>query len=72
MGRRQKMSLAELAYQELQRLPQPIVQEVIDFIGYLERKHGIDDAHLMMAQSESLSKTWENSEDDSWNDFKPV
>ena len=66
------MSLAELAYQELQRLPQPIVQEVIDFIGYLERKHGIDDAYLMMAQSESLSKTWENSEDDAWNDFKPV
>ncbi|WP_041949526.1 hypothetical protein [Turneriella parva] len=66
------MSLAELAYQELQRLPQPIVQEVIDFIGYLEKKHGIDDANLMLAQSESLSSTWENDEDDAWNDFKPV
>ncbi len=66
------MSLAELAYQELQRLPQPIVQEVINFIGYLEHKHGIDDAGLMIAQSESLSKVWENTEDDAWNDFKPV
>jgi hypothetical protein len=66
------MSLAELAYQELQRLPQPIVQEVIDFIGYLEQKHGIDDAGLMIAQSESLSRVWDNAEDDAWNDFKPV
>jgi len=66
------MRLAELAYQELQRLPQPIVQEVIDFIGYLEHKHGIDDANLMLAQSESLSETWDNAEDDAWNDFKPV
>ena len=72
MGPRHLMSLAELAYQELQRLPQPIVQEVIDFIGYLEQKHGIDDANFMLAQSESLSKTWENDEDDAWNDFKPV
>ncbi len=66
------MSLAELAYQELQRLPQPILQEVIDFIGYLEQKHGIYDANVMLAQSESLSKTWDTPEDDAWNDFKPV
>ncbi len=66
------MRLADLAYQELQRLPQPIVQEVIDFIGYLAQKHGMDDANLMLAQTESLSKTWENVEDDAWNDFKPV
>ena len=66
------MSLAELAYQELQRLPQPMVQEVIDFIGFLEQKHGIDDAGLMMAQSDSLSKIWDNSEDETWNDFKPL
>jgi hypothetical protein len=67
-----KMSLAEIAYQELQRLPPSIVLEVIDFIGYLERKHGIDDARLMLAQSESLSNIWENSEDDVWNDYKAV
>ena len=66
------MSLTELAYEELQRLPQPIVQEVFDFIAYLEQKHGIDDANLMLPQSESLSKTWDNAEDDVWNDLKPV
>ena len=66
------MSLAEIAYQELQRLPQPIVQEVIDFIGYLEQKHGIDDTSMMVAQSKSLSNVWENNEDKAWNDYKPV
>ena len=66
------MSLAEVAYKELQRLPQPIVQEVIDFIGYLEQKHGIDDASLILAQSDPLSRVWDNSEDDVWDDFKPL
>ena len=35
------MSVAEQIYQEAKRLPEPIAREVLDFIGYLEAKHGL-------------------------------
>ena len=35
------MSIADHIYEEVQRLPEPLAQEVFDFIGYLEAKHGL-------------------------------
>lgn len=34
------MSTAEQIMRELQKLPEPLAQEVLDFIGYIELKHG--------------------------------
>jgi hypothetical protein len=38
------MSVAEQIYLEAKRLPEPIAREVLDFIGYLEAKHGLAQA----------------------------
>ncbi|MBF0311733.1 MAG: DUF2281 domain-containing protein [Magnetococcales bacterium] len=35
------MNLAEEIQQELRRLPEPLAREVLDFIGYLEFRHGL-------------------------------
>jgi len=37
------MSTAEQIMREIQKLPEPLAQEVLDFIGYIELKHGIKD-----------------------------
>lgn len=34
------MSTAEQIMGEIQNLPEPIAREVLDFIGYIEVKHG--------------------------------
>lgn len=58
-------------YREAQRLPEPLAQEVLDFIGYLELKHGFRDANiqdLKHAQSAAMSHFWDNAEDEVWNE----
>lgn len=65
------MDIAEEIYREAQRLPEPLAQEVLDFIGYLELKHGFRDANiqdLKHAQSGAISRVWDNAEDEIWNE----
>lgn len=63
------MSIAELVYEQVRSLPEPLAREVLDFIGYLrergERRVWRD---LMTAQSTSLASVWENAEDSVWDD----
>ena len=35
------MNIADRIYEEVRRLPEPLTREVLDFIGYLEAKHGL-------------------------------
>lgn len=35
------MDLAERVQHGIRRLPEPLVLEVLDFIGYLEHRHGL-------------------------------
>ena len=37
------MSTAEQIIREIQKLPEPLAREVLDFIGYIELKHGLKD-----------------------------
>ncbi|MBF0425467.1 MAG: DUF2281 domain-containing protein [Magnetococcales bacterium] len=64
-------NLAEKIQDELRRLPEPLIQEVLDFIGYLAYRHGLraDDGSeaLMLAQRESMLHVWDNPEDEIWN-----
>ena len=39
----EKMTAVERVLKELSRLPEPLVQEVLEFISYLELKHGFSD-----------------------------
>ena len=63
------MSIADLVYEQVKTLPDPIAREVLDFIGYLrdrgERREWRD---LMQAQSDSLAPVWGGAENDVWDD----
>ena len=66
------MSLAEQIYKEARRLPEPLNREVLDFIGYLEHKYGLDcnDADALIgAQEPVMERLWANTDDDIWNDW---
>src|SRR5216684_4244638 len=63
------MSIAELVYEQVKALPEPLAREVLDFIGFLrergERRAWRD---LMSAQAVSLAPVWDNAEDKVWDD----
>ena len=66
------MSTAERIYQEVQRLPEPLAREVLDFVQFLEVRHGLTtemDENLKQAQQGSMDKVWDNAEDEVWNDL---
>ena len=62
------MSLADLVYEQVKALPEPLAREVLDFIGFLrdrgERREWRD---LMNAQAGSLDSMWDNPEDSVWD-----
>ncbi len=65
------MSTAEQIIREIQKLPEPLVREVLDFIGYIELKHGIRDRlteELKQAQTPAMQHIWDNHEDEIWNE----
>ena len=64
------MSTVERIYQEVRRLPESLAQEVLDFVGYLEIKHGLRDVQsedLKAAQEPAMRRVWDNLEDEVWN-----
>ena len=66
------MSTAEQIMREIQKLPEPLVQEVLAFIGYIELKHGLKDPlaeELKPAQTPAMNHVWDNPEDEVWNDM---
>lgn len=66
------MSTAERIYQEVQRMPESLAREVLDFVQFLEVRHGLRtemDQNLKEAQRVSMNKVWDNAEDEAWNDL---
>jgi hypothetical protein len=56
----------------VRRLPAPLTREVLDFIEYLEAKHGLTDHgidEVKSAQLPTMERIWSNIEDDIWNDW---
>ena len=54
----------------VRKLPEPLAQEVLDFIGYLQVKHGLRDLlseDLKSAQQSAMQHVWDHSEDEVWN-----
>ena len=63
------MNTAELVYEQVKALPEPLAREVLDFVGYLAMKaHREEIGDLVAAQQGSLVEIWGNTEDDVWND----
>ncbi|NOT85529.1 MAG: DUF2281 domain-containing protein [Methylococcaceae bacterium] len=66
------MNLAEQVYQAIKPLPEPMVQEVLDFALFLrQREQWSEWQNLMLAQASSLAD-WDNVEDEVWNDVPGI
>jgi len=66
------MSLAEQVYQTVKPLPEPIVQEILDFALFLrQREESLEWQNLMLAQADSLAD-WDNAEDEVWNNVPAI
>jgi hypothetical protein len=63
------MTIAELVYEQVKALPEPLAREVLDFVFYLrERQDHAGRRDLINAQSGSLAGVWDNAEDKVWDD----
>lgn len=63
------MSIADLIYEQVKSLPEPLAREVLDYVGFLrERGDRREQRDLMTAQSGSLAAVWDNDKDQIWDD----
>lgn len=65
------MTIAEQIFKEVQGLPDELAKEVLDFVEYLEARHGLRDQEtqdLTRGQAAAMDAVWNNKEDDVWND----
>ncbi|MEA2867225.1 MAG: hypothetical protein QOE39_1940 [Bradyrhizobium sp.] len=63
------MTIADIVYEQVKALPEPLAREVFDFVGYLrERQDRADWRDLINAQAGSLAPVWDNAEDKVWDD----
>jgi len=63
---------ADRIFDQASKLPEPLAQEVLDFIGYLEIKHGLRDLlteDIKSAQEPAMRHVWDNPGDEVWNDL---
>ncbi len=66
------MNVTEKICQEARRLPEPLAQEVFDFIEYIQIKHGLRDVLselLKASQAPDMKNVRDNMEDEVWNDL---
>ena len=61
--------IAKMIYQKAEPLPQALAEEVLDFIDFIASKHQHHCQDLILAQSPSLSRIWDNPADEVWNSF---
>jgi hypothetical protein len=66
------MRLAEQVYQTIKLLPEPVVQEVLDFALFLrQREEQAEWQNIMNTQTCSL-EDWDNIEDEVWNNVPAI
>lgn len=62
------MTIAELIFELVKKLPDQAAREVLDFVGYMrDRSERAEWRDLMTAQSASLALLWDNYEDQVWD-----
>ncbi|MDZ7991697.1 MAG: DUF2281 domain-containing protein [Nostoc sp. EfeVER01] len=67
----QTIMLKEQITQELEKLPEPLLQEILDFVQFLQAKYQKDKILEISIMSESsLQKDWLKPEEDTaWQDL---
>ncbi|MGD9920570.1 MAG: hypothetical protein AB7V13_03860 [Pseudorhodoplanes sp.] len=62
------MNIADMVYEQVKTLPEPLAREVLDFVVFLrERGDRREWRDLMDAQAKSLAPVWDNTEDKVWD-----
>jgi hypothetical protein len=62
------MTIADMVYEQVKTLPEPLAREVLDFVVFLrERGDRREWRDLMEAQAISLAPVWDNAEDKVWD-----
>ncbi len=59
------MTIKEQITQEIEKLPEPLLQEILDFVQFLQTKHQAREIREISIMSESsLQKDWLRPEED--------
>jgi hypothetical protein len=63
------MTIADLVFEQVKALPDPLAREVLDFARFLqERCDRAEWRDLVDAQAISLAHVWDNDEDRVWDE----
>jgi len=57
------MTIKEQLLQEIEKLPEPLLKEVLDFIQFLQNKHQQEKLEITHISESSLQKDWLKSEE---------
>jgi hypothetical protein len=64
------MNTKNLLIQELEQVPEPILEEVLDFLRFLKAKKIQETLEMSILSESSLRKDWLSSEEDeAWRDL---
>jgi hypothetical protein len=61
------MSIADLVYEQVKTLPEPLAREVLDFVTFLRERDRGEWRNVISAQAASLAPVWDNAEDRVWD-----
>ena len=64
------MSKKELLLSEIEQVPEPFLDELLDFVHFLKTKKTNDHMDIAVASESSLKKDWlKPEEDEAWQDL---
>ncbi|BAZ68137.1 MAG: DUF2281 domain-containing protein [Pelatocladus maniniholoensis HA4357-MV3] len=64
------MTIKEQLLQEIEKVPEPLLQEVLDFIQFLQNKRQQEKLEITLLSESSLQKDWLKPEEEAaWQDL---
>jgi hypothetical protein len=64
------MNKKELIAREIEQVPEPLLEEVLDFVRFLKTKRDPEKLEISLLSESSLKKDWlKPEEDEAWRDL---
>lgn len=64
------MNVKKLIIQEIEQVPEPLLEEVLDFLRFLKAKQSRERLETAILSETSLQKEWlSQEEDEAWQDL---
>ncbi len=64
------MKTQELILKEIEQVPEPLLEEVLDFVRFLKAKRAEEKLEVSMLSESALQKDWlRPEEDEAWRDL---